>query len=115
MKGRKSVFKDESKLDINYIPKTLPHRQKEHRLLMEFFSFLFHFSHKMSQRVIISGEVGTGKTVLAHSFGSDITLQANKQHVKIRYVNLNCIEYRGKNIIILQHVLTNNRNNFQKL
>ncbi len=114
MKGRKSVFKDESKLDTNYIPKTLPHRQKEHRLLMEFFDFLFQFSQKMSQRIIITGEVGTGKTVLAHRFGSDITLQANKQHVKFRYVHVNCREYRGKIFLILQHVLTIFRPNFPK-
>lgn len=114
MKGRKSVFKDESKLDINYIPKTLPHREKEHRLLMEFFDFLLKFSEKMSQRVIITGDVGTGKTVLAHRFGSDITLQANKQQVKLRYVHVNCREYRGKIFLILQHVLTLFRPNFPK-
>ena len=114
MKGRKSVFKDESKLDINYIPKTLPHREKEHRLLMEFFNFLLQFSEKMSQRVIMTGEVGTGKTVLAHRFGSDITLQANKQQVKLRYVHVNCREYRGKIFLILQHVLTLFRPNFPK-
>ncbi|MCW3997124.1 MAG: ORC1-type DNA replication protein [Candidatus Bathyarchaeota archaeon] len=114
MNGRKSVFKDESKLDINYVPKTLPHREKEHRLLMEFFSFLLRFSEKMSQRIIITGEVGTGKTVLAHRFGADITLQANKQKVKLRYVHVNCREYRGKIFLILQHVLTIFRPNFPK-
>jgi cell division control protein 6 len=68
----------------------------------------------MSQRVIITGEVGAGKTVLAHRFGSDITLQANKQHVKFRYVHVNCREYRGKIFLILQHVLTIFRPNFPK-
>ena len=114
MKFHKSVFKDESKLDINYIPKTLPHRDKEHKLLLEFFNFLFKFSEKMSQRVIINGEVGTGKTVLAHRFGADITLQANKQKVKIKYIHINCREYRGKIFLILQHVLSIFRPNFPK-
>lgn len=114
MKFRKSVFKDESKLDINYIPKTLPHRDKEHRLLMEFFNFIFQFSEKMSQRVIINGEVGTGKTVLAHRFGADITLQANKQKVRIKYIHINCREYRGKIFLILQHILSIFRPNFPK-
>lgn len=114
LKFRKSVFKDESKLDINYIPKTLPHRKKEHRLLMEFFSFLLRFSEQMSQRVIITGDVGTGKTVLAHRFGADITLQTNKQQIKTRYVHVNCREYRGKIFLILQHVLTIFRPNFPK-
>ena len=114
VKLRKSVFKDESKLDINYIPKTLPHRDKEHRLLMEFFDFLLRFSEKMSQRVIITGDVGTGKTVLGHRFGADITLQANKKQIKIRYVHVNCREYRGKIFLILQHVLTIFHPNFPK-
>lgn len=114
MKFRKSVFKNEAKLDINYIPKTLPHRDKEHRLLMEFFNFLFRFSEKMSQRVIITGEVGTGKTVLAHRFGADITLQANKQKVRIKYIHINCREYRGKIFLILQHILSIFRPNFPK-
>ena len=114
MYRRKSVFKDESKLDINYIPKTLPHREKELRLLMEFFNFLLRYSEKMSQRVIITGAVGTGKTVLSNRFGADISLQANKQKVKLRYIHVNCREYRGKLFLILQHVLTIFRPNFPK-
>jgi cell division control protein 6 len=101
-----SVFKDESKLDINYVPRRLPHREKEHRLLMEFFSFLLQFPERMAQRVIITGEVGTGKTALAQRFGADITSEANKRGVNFRYVHVNCREYRGKLFLILQHALT---------
>jgi cell division control protein 6 len=109
-----SVFKDEAKLDINYVPRRLPHREKEHRLLMEFFNFLLHFPERMTQRVIITGEVGTGKTALAHRFGADITLEANKQGIKLRYVHVNCREYRGKLFLILQHALAVFRPTFPK-
>ncbi|KON33989.1 MAG: hypothetical protein AC479_02295 [miscellaneous Crenarchaeota group-6 archaeon AD8-1] len=109
-----SVFKDESKLDINYVPKALPHREKEYRLLMEFFNFLFQFSEKMSQRVIITGDVGTGKTALSNRFGADITLQANKKKIKLKYIHVNCREYRGKISLILQHILTIFQANFPK-
>ena len=105
MKFRQSVFKDEAKLDINFIPSRLPHREKEHRLLMEFFDFLLRFPERMSQRVIITGDVGTGKTALAQRFGTDITLEANKAGVKLRYVHVNCREYRGKLLLILQHAI----------
>ena len=105
MKFRQSVFKDEAKLDINFIPSRLPHREKEHRLLMEFFDFLLRFPERMSQRVIITGDVGTGKTALAQRFGADITLEANKAGVKLRYVHVNCREYRGKLLLILQHAI----------
>jgi archaeal cell division control protein 6 len=109
-----SVFKDETKLDINYIPRRLPHREKEHRLLMEFFNFLLKFPERMTQRVIITGEVGTGKTALAQRFGADITLEANKRGVNFRYVHVNCREYRGKLFLILQHAISVFRPNFPK-
>jgi len=109
-----SVFKDEAKLDINYVPRRLPHREKEHRLLMEFFNFLLRFPERMAQRVIISGEVGTGKTALAQRFGADITLEANKRSVNLRYVHVNCREYRGKLFLIVQHVLEVFRPNFPR-
>jgi cell division control protein 6 len=109
-----SVFKDEAKLDINYVPRRLPHREKEHRLLMEFFNFLLQFPEKMTQRVIITGEVGTGKTVLAQRFGADITSEANKRGINFRYVHINCREYRGKLFLLLQHALAVFRPNFPK-
>jgi cell division control protein 6 len=108
------VFKDESKLDINYIPNRLPHREKEHRLLMEFFRFILSCPEKMAQRVIITGEVGTGKTALAQRFGADITLEANKRGVNFRYVHVNCRECRGKLFLILQHAVSVFRPNFPK-
>jgi archaeal cell division control protein 6 len=106
VKFRNSVFKDESKLDINYVPGRLPHREKEHRLLMEFFSFLLHMPDKMAQRVIVTGEIGTGKTALCQRFGADITMEAHKRSVNLHYVHVNCREYRGKLFLILQHALT---------
>ena len=109
-----SVFKDEAKLDINYIPRRLPHREKEHRLLMEFFNFLLLFPERMAQRVIISGEVGTGKTVLAQRFGADIASEAKKRGVSLHYVHINCREYRGNLFLILQHVLAIFRPNFPR-
>ena len=108
------MFKDEAKLDINYVPRRLPHREKEHRLLMEFFNFLLRFPERMAQRVIITGEVGTGKTALAQRFGSDITSEANKRGVNVRYVHVNCREYRGKFFFILQHALAVFRPNFPR-
>ena len=114
VKSRRSVFKDEAKLDINYVPSRLPHRDKEHRLLMEFFDFLLRFPDRMAQRVIITGDVGTGKTALAQRFGADITMEANKRGVKLRYVHVNCREYRGSLFLILQYVVAVFRPNFPK-
>lgn len=105
MKAHRSVFRDESKLDINFIPSRLPHRDKEKRLLMEFFSFLLQIPEKMAQRVIVTGDIGTGKTALCQRFGQDITLEAHKRNMNLHYVHVNCREYRGKLFLILQHAL----------
>jgi cell division control protein 6 len=101
-----SVFKDETKLDITYIPNRLPHRDRELRLLMEFFSFILQFPAKMAQRAIITGDVGTGKTVLSQRFGVDITHEANKLGINLRYVHVNCREYRGSLFLILYHIVS---------
>jgi len=105
LRSRQSVFKDEAKLDINYIPQKLPHRETEHRLLMEFFSFVTRCPDRMAQRVIITGDVGTGKTVLAQHFGASITSEANRRGIKFRYVHVNCREFRGSLLPIMHHAI----------
>jgi cell division control protein 6 len=106
------VFKDESKLDINYIPQKLPHRETQHRLLMEFFSFILRCPEKMAQRVILTGDVGTGKTALAQHFGANLTSETNKRNIKFRYVHLNCREYRGSLQPMLHRAVTVFRPNY---
>lgn len=105
MRSHQSVFKDESKLDINYVPQKLPHRESELRLLMEFFSFVTRCPERMAQRVIITGDVGTGKTVLAQHFGVNITSEANRRGVKFRYIHVNCREFRGSILPIIHQTL----------
>ncbi len=112
MAPHQSVFKDESKLDINYIPAKLPHRETQHRLLMEFFNFILRCPERMAQRVILTGDVGTGKTALAQHFGADITSEANKRSIKFRYVHVNCREYRGSLSPILHRAVTVFRPNY---
>ena len=110
----KSVFKDESTLDMNYVPARLPHREKEYRLLMGFFEFLLRFPERMAQRVIITGDVGTGKTALSRHFGADMVMEGNKRGLKLRYIHVNCREYRGSLFLILQRSVLVFRPNFPK-
>jgi len=108
------VFRDETKLDINYVPYKLPHRDRELRLLTEFFSFALQSPDKMAQRVMITGDVGTGKTVLSQRFGADITREASKRGINLRYVHVNCREYRGSLFLILQHAVSVFHPNFPR-
>jgi cell division control protein 6 len=110
--ARRSVFRDESKLDINYIPQKLPHRESQQRLLMEFFNYIVRCPEKMAQRVILIGEVGTGKTALAQNFGASITSEANKRGIKFRYIHVNCREFRGNLQPILHRAVAVFRPNF---
>ena len=105
MRRRQSVFKDEARLDINYVPQKLPHRESELRLLTEFFSFVIHCPERMAQRIIVTGDVGTGKTALAQHFGATITSEANRRGVKFRYIHINCREFRGNLLQIIHQTL----------
>ncbi len=114
MSHYRRVFKDETKLDINYVPYTLLHRESELRLLTEFFSFALQSPGKMTQRVMITGDVGTGKTALSQRFGASITHEATKKGINLRYVHVNCREYRGSLFLILQHAVSVFHPNFPK-
>ena len=81
---------------------------------MEFFGFVLRNPEKMAQRVIITGDVGTGKTALAQRFGEDVTLEANKLGSKIKYVHVNTRECRGKLSLVLQQVIAVFQPNFPK-
>ena len=109
-----SVFKDETKLDISYVPHRLPHRERELRLLMEFFNFLLHTPRKMTQRVMITGDVGTGKTALTQRFGADITRETNKRGINFRYIHVNCREYRGSLFLVMHHIVSVFHPNFPR-
>jgi len=109
-----SIFKDETKLDINYVPYRLPHRDAELRLLAEFFSFTLKAQGRMAQRVIITGDVGTGKTVISQRFGKNISREADRRKTSLRYVHVNCREYRGSLFLILHHVVSIFHPNFPR-
>ena len=100
-----SVFKDESKLDINYVPLRLPHRKLQLNLLEQFFRFAIESPGKMTQRVLILGKIGTGKTVLSQHFGLNITKEAEERNINLNYVHVNCRECKGSLFMILQRTI----------
>jgi cell division control protein 6 len=109
-----SVFKDESKLDINYVPPRLPHRGPQLDLLNKFFRFIIESPGKMTQRVLIVGKVGTGKTVLVQRFGLSIAREAQERGTNLHYVHINCRECKGSLFIILHRIITKFYPNFPR-
>ncbi len=109
-----NVFKNESKLDINYVPPRLPHRHFQLNLLNQFFRFVLENPGKMAQRVLITGNVGTGKTVLSQHFGLEMARKAKERGINLNYVHVNCRECKGSLFMILQRAILNFHPHFPK-
>jgi cell division control protein 6 len=85
---RPTVFRDAGKLLPDYVPPTLVHRDKEFRWLTQVFRPVMDAG--ASQRVLISGGVGVGKTVLARKFGSEFGSLARESGLQMDYLHINC-------------------------
>ena len=91
---RPSLFKDESKLDLNYIPKELPHRDKELSLLSQLFIGVITNPNSISRKILITGKMGIGKTVTVKLFGDILEKASEERNVNIKYVHINCRKER---------------------
>ncbi len=91
---RPSMFKDESKLDINFVPKKLPHRDKELSLLSQLFLALITNPNSISRKILITGKTGIGKTVTVKLFGDILEKASRKMNLKIKSLHVNCRKER---------------------
>ncbi|HDM66769.1 MAG TPA: AAA family ATPase, partial [Thermoplasmatales archaeon] len=82
-----SVIKDPKALDFDYVPDELPHREKQLRMLAQLFKPVLA---GVPQNVVITGSVGTGKTVLVKRFCLSLVKTARKRGVFLDYVHINC-------------------------
>ena len=111
---RPTVFKDETPLSLEFIPRNLPHREEQMRFLTQLFRFSLDSPFSTSQRVLITGDVGTGKTVLAQRFGSDLVRAARSRKVNLHYMHVNCREAKGSLFMIVKRILTQFEPDFPK-
>jgi len=63
--SKPTVFRDEGPLSLEYVPSRLPHREDKLSFLVQLFRFAIEKPGSMSQRVLITGDVGTGNAVLS--------------------------------------------------
>jgi len=108
-----SLFKNESKLDNNFIPKRLPHRDKELSLLSQLFLVLITNPNSISRKILIIGKTGIGKTATIKLFGEMLVNAAQKRSADIKYVHINCRKERTSYKVLIKIVRTLN-NNFPK-
>lgn len=83
-----SVFRDPAPLFPDYIPPSLVHRDDEFRWLAKVFRSLL--VSRTSQRALVVGEIGVGKTVLAYKFGMELEGLAREEKIQLDYLHLNC-------------------------
>ena len=87
---RPSVFKSKEKLYPEYIPPELPHREGQLKELALLFKPLLISPGSISQRVLLLGGLGTGKTVTARAFGLEFRSVAKSRGVNVEYIHVNC-------------------------
>lgn len=84
------IFKDESKLSPEYIPKRIPHREKELNELKRYFKTVLQDPKRNSQQVFIIGAVGSGKTLISKKFLQHVTEQYSFNDIRLKTFYTNC-------------------------
>jgi cell division control protein 6 len=88
--SRRSVFKSEQFLSIDYVPESLPHRQNEIRALVQSFKTLISSPGQTSHKFIIEGPVGTGKTAVVKRFSEQMIQAAKRRNIRLHSIHINC-------------------------
>ncbi len=97
-----SVFKDESKLNFDYVPDELPHREDEFKQLS--LSMRSILTEGSPQTMLVRGPVGSGKTVLTKRFAPEFRRAANDRDIDLETIHVNCRRHSTTPSALLQIV-----------
>jgi cell division control protein 6 len=100
--SRRSIFKSEQFLSIDYVPENLPHRQSEMRKLVQSFKTLISSPGRTSHRFIIEGSVGTGKTAVAKRFSEQMIQAAKRRNIRLHSIHINCRVNKTEYLVFLR-------------
>ncbi|MHA1903018.1 MAG: ORC1-type DNA replication protein [Candidatus Thorarchaeota archaeon] len=100
--SRRSVFESEQFLSIDYVPETLPHREAELRNLAQSFKTLITSPGLTSQKFIIEGPVGTGKTAVTKRFAEQMIQAANRRGIRLHKLHINCRVNKSAYLVYLR-------------
>ncbi len=100
--SKKTVFKSEQMLSIDYVPDELPHRESELKILAQSFKTLITAPGRNSHRFIVEGPVGSGKTAVAKRFSEQVVQAANRRGIQLHRIHINCRVSKSTYLVYLK-------------
>jgi len=97
--GGPSVFRDLGKLDFDYVPDELPHRDEAVSFLVRTYKGLTQGGSR--EHALLWGPVGTGKTAVAKRFARDFKAALTKHGKPIEVAYVNCRSRKSAGLAML--------------
>lgn len=99
-----TVFSDRSKLSPRYIPRILPHREKQIGSLSRIFD-LQDVSKGYLTPVQLVGDVGTGKTCTAIRFVEQLVQRMKEKRTNLKHVYINLKLQGGSRVVLYRYLV----------
>ncbi len=96
------IIKDPIKLSFDYVPQRLVHREEQMQRLQTLFRPVLESG--VSQNVLLTGNVGTGKTAASKRFCMDLVRQGMESDRSMDYVMINCRQNNTEASVLLRLV-----------
>jgi len=102
---RPTVFKNRTRLSPRYIPRTLPHREKQLDFLLNMFDDVLEDPSQVYLRPVqVVGGIGTGKTCTTVRFSETLQEKASDRDINLKHVYVN-LKLQGNSRTVLYRYL----------
>ncbi|MFX0074827.1 MAG: AAA family ATPase [Candidatus Hermodarchaeota archaeon] len=98
--GMSNIFKNESLFVKSFIFNRIPHREKELSLLSQLFLSLITDPKKVSRKILVTGQLHTGKTTTILFLAKTLVDAARKRNLVINYMYIDCKEHNTRDNVL---------------